>query len=650
MRNFGRIVWEARRFPATGVGIAVSSLLVALLWGANISAVYPIVEVAFQGDTAADWLEDKIASAELRVGQIEQSLRAAQTAPERNSLQRRLEAQRQSLAAYRRLEPWVARYAPATAWGMLVAIVMVIFLATLIKNLFLGANLVLVERLAQHVVLRWRRRFYRRSLRLDLATLGQDHSTDLMARFTNDMSQVKGALSSLFGRSVREPLKMITCLAGAAYISWRLTIVSLLAAPLAIALIGLLSRSIKRANRRALEQMNEMYAVLSETLGGVKTVKAYTMESHEARRFDRAAKHYLRRMMRIAVYNALLRPTTELMGIGIMCSAILAGGYLVLHEQTHLWKIFISPTPLDRGQLITFFALLIGASDPARKLADVYGTIQRGAAAADRILSSYDRESRIVEPAQPQPIPRPLKEIRWDNVSFGYTEGQPVLRNVSLTVCAGQRIAIVGPNGCGKSTLVNLLLRFFDPDEGRITVDGIPIDQFRLAELRSRIGLVTQQTYLFDGTILDNIRYGHPRAADDTVLAAARQAHVDSFVREFADGYQTRVGERGSLLSGGQRQRIALARAILRQPEIFVLDEATSQIDPASEQAIHETLQSVMQGRTAFLITHRMATLDLADQIVVMADGAIEAIGTPSELAGRSSTFRHLYRQRRQIA
>ncbi len=645
MGNFWRVVGQARRFPATIAGIIASSLLVALLWGANIGTIYPIVEVAFEGETASDWLQKKIDASQRRLAQLDSRIRAARSASERDQFVSRRRAEQASLASYRRLQPWIRHYAPKTPWGALLLIVVAVLLATLLKNLFLGANLVLVERLALQVTLHLRTTFFRRSLQLDLGTLGENHSTDLMARLTNDMSHLKGALNSLFGRSVREPLKMIACLAGAAYISWRLAIVSLLAAPLAIALIGALSRSIKRANRRALEQMNEMYAVLSETLGEIKIVKAYTMESYESERFDRAAGRYVRRMMRIAFYNALLRPATELMGIAIMCSAILAGGYLVLHEQTHLGWFLISPTPLDRGQLITFFALLVGASDPARKLADVYGMIQRGAAAADRIHQQLDREPRVKEPAAPRSLPASIRSVRFENITFGYDPRQPVLREVDLTVAAGEHIAIVGPNGCGKSTLMNLLLRFFDPDTGRILLDQTPIDQVRLADLRSRIGLVTQQTHLFDGTILDNIRYGRPEATREEVIEAACQAHVDTFVNDLPHGYDTRVGERGGLLSGGQRQRIALARAILRRPDLFVLDEATSQIDPASEQAIHETLRSAMEGTTAFLITHRPSTLDLAHRIVVMAEGRIEAVGTRDELTGRSPTFQRLYHQ-----
>ena len=640
MGHFGRLFRRALKYPLTTLSVIVSSLLVAVLWGGNISTVYPLVEVAFNGQSMRQWVDTKISTTETTIKELEKRVEA-EGRTER--LSERIKAETKAQQRYRSIQPLVQRMTPASALGTLAFIVSIVLVGTLLKNLFLGANLVLVERLAQSVTLELRRKFFHRTLKLDLGTLGEDHSSDLMARFTHDMNGVATALNSLYGRSVREPLKMLACLIGASFICWRLLLLSLLAAPLAAVFIGLLARSIKRANRRAMEEMNRMYGVLSEVIGGIDVVKAYTMEQHECRRFEDTSQRYMSRLMKIMTYNALLRPTTELMGMGTICVAILAGGYLVLNQQTELLGITIATRPLDRGALMTFFALLIGASDPARKLADVYGVIQRGVAACDRIFDRLNRESKIVERTNPVPLPRPLSDIEFHQVNFGYQPDRPVLQAIDLTVKRGQTIAIVGPNGCGKSTLMNLIPRFYEPDSGKITVSSVDLRDVALLELRRSIALVSQRTVLFDDTILENMRYGTPDASLDEVIEAARQAHIHEFVSQLPDGYETSIGEAGNRLSGGQRQRIALARAILRKPEILLLDEATSQIDPESERAIHETLRSFVQDRTTIMVTHRLTTLSLADQIVVLNHGRVLDIGTAKQLGQRCELFRRLF-------
>lgn len=642
MGHFGQVLRQALAYPFTLIGIVVSSLAIAVLWGGNIGTVYPLIEVAFNGQSLPGWIETKMGETEQRIGELESRLASTPT-PDRDALRSRLDAEQQALRVQRRVSPYIRRYAPTTPFSSLVLIVVLLIAGTLLKNVFTGVNLLLVERLAQRMTLNLRRRFFQATVSLDLGTLGQEPTADLMARFTHDVSFIGGAVSSLFGRSVREPLKMLVCLVGAALISWRLLLVSLMTAPIAALLIWLLARSIKRASRRAMEEMNGMYRLLGDVLGGIDVVKAYTMERYEVRRFDRISERYVGRVMRIATYNAILRPVTELMGIATIAGGILAGGYLVLNQQTHLFGILISPRPLDRGALMTFFALLVGASDPARKLADVYGAIQRGVAACERVFDRMNRTSRVVETPHPLPIPRPTPAINLRRVSFEYVPERPVLREVDLVVTPGEFVAFVGPNGCGKSTLLNLIPRFIDPKSGSVTFGDVDLRQVGLRDLRRRIALVTQRTVLFDDTVLENMRYGAPRATLEEVEAAARYAHIHDFIAGLPRGYDTRVGEAGKRFSGGQRQRIALARAILRNPEILILDEATGQIDPESEQAIHQALAQFARGRITLMVTHRAASLALADRVVVMEDGGVVDQGPPEIVHRRCALFQRLF-------
>jgi ATP-binding cassette subfamily B protein/subfamily B ATP-binding cassette protein MsbA len=300
--------------------------------------------------------------------------------------------------------------------------------------------------------------------------------------------------------------------------------------------------------------------------------------------------------------------------------------------------------PLSIPALLCFYGLLIGASDPARRLSDVFSAIQSGVAAADRLFPLLDREPQIIDPPNPQPLPSSFLRLHFDGVDFHYVSDQPVLKNVDLTVKAGETLCVVGPNGCGKSTLISLLPRFHDPVSGTVRIDDADLRSVRLRDLRRFVGTVSQQTLLFDDTVFNNIRYGSWNASREQVIEAARRAHADRFIENsLDDGYETPVGPGGNRLSGGQRQRIALARAILRDPQVLILDEATSQIDIESEQLIHQALEEFIRDRTAIIITHRLSTLNLADRILVMESGEIADLGTHDELLDRCDLYQRLH-------
>ncbi|MBJ45021.1 MAG: hypothetical protein CMJ80_17385 [Planctomycetaceae bacterium] len=348
--------------------------------------------------------------------------------------------------------------------------------------------------------------------------------------------------------------------------------------------------------------------------------------------------------MKISFYSALTKPITETMGIVMISLALLAGAYLALNGETHLFGIRLADRRLDVPSLLVFYGLLIGTTEPARKLSEIFNSIQAGVAAADRLYPMLDKEPLVVSPQDPTPLPTSHQQIQFENVSFHYAEGVGVLNGIDLTVNFGETIAIVGPNGCGKTTLVQLLPRFFDPTTGQVKLDGVDLRDVRLRDLRQRIGMVTQQSAMFDDTVFRNIAAGRIEATHDEVLAPAKKARAHRFIVDKLEaGYDTVVGTSGGRLSGGQRQRIALARAILRQPEILILDEATSQIDLESEQLIHQALEEFSVGRTVFMVTHRMSTLSLADRVLVMNGGRVEGFDTHSNLIQSCGLYRRLY-------
>lgn len=657
MKNFNRAIRSALRYRWSLLGALVCSLLVGALWGGNIGAVYPFVEIVSQNQSLGEWVDRQIANtheaeAEIRdqQAQLQKQLADADGA-ERRGIERKLAFQESRLNAERRarqrakwMQPYIHRFLPKDPYSTLVVVIMGVLVATFLKDFFLMGSLNLVGRASCLTALDLRREFHRRTLRMDVSTFGEGGNKQLMTRFTHDIEHLTEGLNFLFGPAVREPLKMLACLICAALICWRLLLFSLIIAPLALLLIHVLAKSIKRASRRALEEMTQIYGLLSETFSGIQVVQAFTMEAFERNRFFLTARTYFQRQMKVVFYNSLTKPATEMLGMGVISFAILAGAYLVLNRATHLFGIPMCERPLSLSALLAFYGLMAGIADPARKLSDLFARIQKAAAAADRVYEQLDCEPKVVDPPNPLPIPKVHRKLIFENVHFQYGDGPPVLRGIDLTVPFGQTLAVVGPNGCGKTTLVNLILRFFDPVEGSVRFDDVDLRRVRLKDLRSHIGLVTQKTVLFNDTVLNNIRYGSPHASDEQVEAAARKAHAHEFIsRKLDSGYDTLAGSGGCRLSGGQSQRIALARAILRDPQILILDEATSQVDLESEQLIHQVLREFVRGRTTVMITHRLSTLMLADRILVLDAGLAVDTGTHDELIARCDVYQRLY-------
>jgi ATP-binding cassette subfamily B protein/subfamily B ATP-binding cassette protein MsbA len=656
MKNFLRVVRLTFRRRFTLALAIACSVGVAFLWGANLGLIKPTIEIVFHDQEPHDLVNRKVAEREQKAAATQRELEqitsrlAGSSGDERRDVESKIKRLRQRLALEQRAV-WAAhlvqslahRCLPNSKFLATAMFIGILVVATLLKDVMLVCNLVLVEQLTQLSTLELRNQLFRRTLSMDMAHFGEGHSSHIMQRIKGDLDSVYYGVSALCGRLILEPLKLLACLVGAAFICWKLLVISLLIAPLAAWVVARLMRSIRKANKRALEEMGHLYTLLGETLTNMQTVKAFGMERFERRRYHQGGKNYFHRAMRISLYSGLARAASEVMGMTIICLAIVVGAYLVIHQQTTLLGISIMDEPLSLGSLMAFYAFLVGVTDPARKISEVVGVVQRGIVAADRVYEILDYRPAIIEPTEPKAVRSLQPELVFDRVSFQYAPEHRVLNEVELRIPFGETVAIVGPNGCGKTTLVNLLPRFCDPTAGAVRLDGIDLRDLRLKELRRMIGLVAQQAMLFDDTILNNIRYGSPHASDDEVIAAAEQAFAHRFILEkLTEGYATTVGERGCRLSGGQRQRILLARAILRNPKFLILDEATSQVDLESEQLIHRVLEQFVRGRTTLLITHRMSSIALADRIVVMDNGRIIDAGKHHELLGRCELYMRL--------
>ena len=565
-------------------------------------------------------------------------------------IQRETSDQEKFLKRCKAAQPYVSKYLPDESFKTLVLLIGLVMLGVAVKGFFMFLQEVLVADVMQLSLFDIRNMFFRRSINLDLASFSDQGSSELMARFTSDMDSFGQGLNTLMSK-VDAGAHADCCLLdrGGLCINWRLTFLTLILIPISGATTYRVGKIMKRAVRRSLESMSTIYKILQESFQGIKIVKAFAMERVERRRFFDETKNLYRKSVRVAMIDALSDPVLEMLTLTTVVIALLAGSYLVLNQTIYLnlglFKIQLAAQEMSIQDLLTLYAMLAAASDPIRKLANVHSKIQRASAAADRICALMDRNPRVSDDKRAVRLPRHRQAIEFDHVSFGYAEGAPVLQDLNLTVRQGECIALVGPNGCGKTTLMNLLPRFWDVNAGAIRIDGHDIREIQLRSLRRQIGIVLQETILFQGTIANNIAYGDPHASRmrNHREAASVPSHTRIYSARSPRGYDTAIGERGHGLSGGQRQRIALARAMLRDPAILILDEATSAVDIQDELLIRKAIEEFAKGRTTFLISHNLASIQVADRIALVNGGQIEAVGTDHELKRTSALYRRLH-------
>lgn len=624
MPHFWKAIRVSLRYKWSIVGAILSSLTIAMLWGASITTIYPFVRIVFRGETVHTWIEEELTKAESNLAKVKEEIeeRKEQGLDNRTRIDR-LRAEEKAIQWFRSVQPMVKQYAPATPFGTLLLAMGLLLTATVLKGICLVVGVVLVSRIAHRTVLDMRRDFYGRALLMDQKRIDQMGTSNLMTLLTHNMNVVSGGLSAFYGKSIREPLKMLACLAAAAFISWKLLILSLFVVPFGAWAIHSISKRMRRATTNEMGGITAVFQTLIETFGAIKTVRIYNQEDGEKKRFDADSAQLYRMGMRISFFDALLRPITEILGIFVVVIAILAGAYLVLNQQTHLFGIRISPRPLDPELLMVFFAMLAGTADPARKMSEIYYLLIRGGTACEKLYEIFELENKVKAPANPAPVPLHSKEIQFQGVLFRYQKRRRVLHQFNLTIPYQQNLAICGGNGSGKSTIVNLICRFYDPNRGAILMDGQDISQVDPMELRKQIAWVTQDAVLFRGTIRDNILYSKPDATDAEIERVLKLVAVDEFIRQLPAGLDTEVGDDGKMLSGGQRQKIGLARAMICDPRIMILDEPTSQMDAHSRRQVNLNLIEFLRDRTAILITHDPDALCLADRIIFLRQGKI---------------------------
>jgi subfamily B ATP-binding cassette protein MsbA len=509
--------------------------------------------------------------------------------------------------------------------GSVGKVALLILAAYFVKGVGAYASGFLMADVGQRVVRDLRDRLFRHTLDQSAAFFARRTSGQLVSRITNDVNQVQNVVSDTIADLIRESLSVVGFAAIMFYLDWRLALVCLTAAPLVVYPLVRLGQRVRSMSRRGQEQLAEVTHIATEGLAGHRIVKAFGAERREGERFARATHLLYRTNMKITGALSALPPTMEFIG-GIAAVAAIWYGAGRIEQKL-----------LSTGDFTSFLTAAFMMYGPIKKLSRVNASIQQAIAAAQRIFELLDIHSEVKERPSAPPLAPLRSGVEFRDVGFAYDDdpGRFILRHVSFSVRAGQIAAIVGLSGAGKTTLVNLIPRFYDVTEGAVCVDGVDIRDVSLKSLRDQTALVTQETVLFDDTVAANIAYGAPGADRGRIEAASRAAHAEEFISQLAGGYDARIGERGQRLSGGQRQRLAIARALLKDSPLLVLDEATSALDAESELLVQDALANLMQNRTTFVIAHRLSTVRRADLIVALEKGRVAEVGTHDELVAR---------------
>lgn len=641
LQRIGSYVWPYRKRLFLSF---LCAILVSVFWSLNLSITFPIVRVLFENDSIHSYVDEQIDTHHKSIDEHSAALAklADNDIVQHARLQRKLNDASQSLLFHKAVKDSVLPYIPTDKFYTMLLIMGTVLVATLLKGVSIYLQELCVGSVVHSSANDIRAAAFRNAIDLDYQTQTSEGTSRLTARLTNDVTELANGLHTFASQLVREPLKAMGCITVAMYINWRLTLMAMLVVPLIGMVFYKAGRLLRSGAKRTLESMANIYRSITETFDSTRVVIAFSGQTHHNGQLTKANQEYYGQSMKLIRISALIRPTTELLGVIAISIVFVPGVYMVLHGTDGIAGVKLASGPLSIAELVTLYALLAGVLDPVRKLSSVFAQLKRSLVAADRVFELADKPTLVPEPLTPQPMIRHCQSIAFENVSFRYhgSDDEHSLRpnalsDISLTIPFGEVVAVVGGNGCGKSTLISLLPRLLDPSEGTVRIDGVDTTGVSLADLRSQIGIVTQDTMLFDESIYDNVVYGNPAATKAQVEDALKQAHAFDFIAMLPDGLNTQMGARGQRLSGGQKQRISLARAIIRDPAILILDEATSAVDAESEAVIYNVLKEFCKGRTVFLITHAIneAVIGLIDRVVILEQGQVVANGTHDELA-----------------
>jgi subfamily B ATP-binding cassette protein MsbA len=516
-------------------------------------------------------------------------------------------------------------------WAALKFVCAVIIVFVFLGNFFRYMSQRIMENLRVHTLLKLRKAVFSNVMDLHLGYFNNERKGDIIAKVSSDVQVVQFSVTGTLQVVFKEPLQLIAFLVALFMISVKLTLISLLVIPLSGYII---SRIVKRLKSQAIagqQSYANMISYLDEALSGIKIVKAFNATDFIKKKFNDENERYSHIARSIAKRQQLASPVSESLSITMVAFIMLYGGYM----------IFTHSSPLNAGEFIAYIALFSQLMRPAKAITDSFSNIHSGIAAGERVLALIDEKSLVTDAPDAVNIPGFNNELRFENIFFGYKD-RPVLEGINLSVPKGKTIALVGPSGGGKSTMMDLIPRFMDPQEGNILLDGIDLKNITASSLRSLMGIVNQESVLFNDTIYNNIAFGKTNIKPEEVEAAARIANAHNFILETEDGYNTNVGDRGTKLSGGQRQRICIARAVLSNPPIMLLDEATSALDTESEKLVQDALNNLMKNRTSLIIAHRLSTIQKADLIVVLDKGKIAEQGSHTELINHNGLYRKL--------